>query len=290
MIRVLALAALLTTSAAFSEPLVEKRIVTGKTVIDPASGYIYLYGTGRQGGTFIRVPDADDNESYRNERDAAFEKAIERYGKQLKRWNADVKLAQQMKKAAPEKPVEPTQENFSIGDIERRTAIQFGPDYAYIKDKSIDRFGYAMSVKPGTYIWYGPIVFDIKQGFIGVCYCMGSVKFEVKPGVVTNLGNFLLAAPLAEQQKGAPLLDIRHSGGWNGFKVEVPITSAAVSFDLPGSLSQWPSVTPDFVASGKLNNFYGVMISRLPPVPGILEYQRDKIIDARSGNTVKNGT
>lgn len=132
-------------------------------------------------------------------------------------------------------------------------------------------------------------LFDRKLGYIGLCYCMGSVKFEVKPGVVTNVGNFLLAAPLAEQQKSAPLLDIVHTGGWNGFKIEVPSTSAVVDFAVPKSLERWPVEQATFSANGKFDNIYGVMISRLPPVLGVLAYERDKVIDAKTGAAVASG-
>lgn len=279
MIRQLLFAILMAAFAlpAFASPLDESQVIKGKEKLEPAMGYITLFGTGRQGGTFIRVPDAEDIGAYQTARDEAFAEAIKKHEKQLKRWESDSALARQNKSKPPEKPVEPDRESFSIGDIERRTAVQFGPDFAY--SKANGRFSYAMSVKPGTYIWYGPVIYDPKQGFIGLCYCMGSVKFEVKAGVITNLGNYLFAAPLAEKQKTAPLLDIRHNGGMNGFKVEVPIASSPVSFELPNSLANWPSAKTEFSASGKLNNFYGLMISRLPPVPGILAYERDRIVD-----------
>jgi hypothetical protein len=284
---ILGLVAILPTSA-FAQ-FSEKDVTSGKVGNIDGGAVIFLHGTGRQGGTFIRVPDAEDIAAYRTARKTAFAEAVKRYQKQHKRWESDVKIAKQTKSKLPQEPVEPTDGNFSIGPIEQRTAIHFGPDYAYFKDRVNDRFSYLVSVKPGTYIWYGPIIYDPKQGFIGVCHCMGSVKFEVKAGVVTNLGNFLTAAPLAEKQKGAPFLDIKHSGGWNGFKVELPAASSPVDFTVPASLAKWPSATPQFSASGKLNNFYGVMITRLPPIPDILAYERDQVIDVHSGKNVTAG-
>lgn len=289
----LILAALLGFSAAASaapaDALDENKVVSGKTVLDPATGYILLHGPGRQGGTFIRVPDAEDLEAFRKERAEVFAKVEKKYRKKLASWESEAKIAAGQKKAPPAKPVAPDEATFSIGDIEARTAVQFGPDFAYIKDRANERYSYAMAVKPGTYIWYGPVLFDPKQGFVGLCYCMGSVRFEVKPGVVTNVGNFLTAAPLAEQQKSAPLLDIRHNGGWTGFKVEVPAAAAPVDYGVPASLEKWPVEQAVFAASGKFNNIYGVMISRLPPVPGVLAYERDRVIDAKTGAAVGSG-
>lgn len=282
-------AALSLASAASAEPLDEKDVLSGKAALDSASGYILFHGLGRQGGTFIRIPEAADIEAFRTEREDALAKAQKRYRTKLKNWEYQAEQAAAQGKQTPKKPVEPDAETFSIGAIEARTAVQFGPDFAYIKDKTNDRYSYLMSVKPGTYIWYGPVLFDRKLGYIGLCYCMGSVKFEVKPGVVTNVGNFLLAAPLAEQQKSAPLLDIVHTGGWNGFKIEVPSTSAVVDFAVPKSLERWPVEQATFSANGKFDNIYGVMISRLPPVLGVLAYERDKVIDAKTGAAVASG-
>jgi hypothetical protein len=276
-------------SAAPADALGENKVVSGKTVLDPATGYILLHGPGRQGGTFIRVPDADDLEAFRKERAEAFAKMEKKYRKKLASWESEAKIAAGQKKAPPAKPAAPDEATFSIGDIEARTAVQFGPDFAYIKDRANERYSYAMAVKPGTYIWYGPVLFDPDQGFVGLCYCMGSVRFEVKPGVVTNVGNFLTAAPLAEQQKSAPLLDIRHNGGWTGFKVEVPAAAAPVDYGVPASLEKWPVEQAVFTASGKFNNIYGVMISRLPPVPGVLAYERDQVVDAKTGAAVGSG-
>lgn len=276
-------------SAAPADALDEGKVSSGKTVLDPGAGYILLHGSGRQGGTFIRVPDAEDLEAFRKERGDAFAKAQKRYQKKLAGWESDAKMATAQKKTAPAKPAAPDEASFSIGDIETRTAVQFGPDFAYIKDKANGRYSYLMAVKPGTYIWYGPVLFDPGQGFVGLCYCMGSVRFDVKPGVVTNVGNFLTAAPLAEQQKNAPLLDIRHNGGLSGFKVEVPASSSAVDFAVPSSLGKWPVEQAMFTASGKFNNIYGIMVSRLPPVPGVLAYERDRVIDAKTGAVVGSG-
>jgi hypothetical protein len=292
--RVLILAAALlgfasAATAAPADALDEKKVSSGKTALDPGAGYILLHGSGRQGGTFIRVPDAEDLEAFRKERGDAFVKVQKRYQKKLASWESEAKMATAQKKAAPARPVAPDEASFSIGDIETRTAVQFGPDFAYIKDKANGRYSYLMAVKPGTYIWYGPVLFDPSQGFVGLCYCMGSVRFEVKPGVVTNVGNFLTAAPLAEQQKNAPLPDIRHSGGLSGFKVEVPASSAAVDFAVPPSLEKWPVERAVFTASGKFNNIYGIMVSRLPPVPDVLAYERDRVIDAKTGAVVGSG-
>jgi len=101
---------------------------------------------------------------------------------------------------------------------------------------------------------------------------MGSVAFEVKPGVVTNLGDFL-------------------SLGWASDEV-MRLTAAVppppgriatpASYPVPAALANHTVTPADWRAAGKINNFYGLAISRMPPVEGVLAYERDKVIDLRA--------
>lgn len=275
--------------AANARAIEEKNIVSGKDAIAADKGYIYLFAPGRFAGTFIRQPDAEDIATYRAQRAEAFAKEVERYQKRLKRWESDVAAAKKVNKAPPPKPEEPQEETFAYGAIEQTTTVSFGPDYVFSKDREAGRFAYLTEVKPGRYVWYGPVLFDSGQGYIGVCYCMGSIQFEVQAGVITDLGNYLIAAPRAEDQASAPLLDIQHSGGWNGFKVELPTQSSPFVFGMPQSLERFSTEQPEFSAAGKMNNFCGVMISRLPSIDGILAYRRDAVIDVRTGQELSVG-
>jgi hypothetical protein len=42
-------------------------------------------------------------------------------------------------------------------------------------------------------------------------------------------------------------------------------------------------VRADFSASGKINNFDDIIINRVRPIPGIVGYDRDTVIDLRTG-------
>jgi hypothetical protein len=112
---------------------------------------------------------------------------------------------------------------------------------------------------------------------------MGSVKFEVKPGMVTDLGNFLLAAPRLDQQQSAETNDLRaNPEQFAKYEATRDRQMSEPRYGLPASLSSWPSARAEFSASGKIDNFLGVMVSRLPPIPGVLAYQRDTVVDART--------
>jgi hypothetical protein len=281
----------LAPSAALAEgrPVEEKNIVSGKDKLDPASGYIFLHAAGRTNGLFLRVPDEETRAAYQADWDEAFAKAEKKYPGQLKRWESDVALANKTKNKPPEKPLPPSRETFSVGAIELRDMVSFGPMFVFSKGE--DRFSYLTAVKPGTYIYYGPIYIAPGYPAGGLCYCMGTVRFEVKPGAVTDLGNFLGAAP-----KPAPPYDVSalfwmRENEERAAKGKPPLVAPQqLAFGLPDSLKSWPSAQAEFQASGKLNNYFGITVSRMPPVPGVLDYRRDAVIDARTGAEVPSPT
>lgn len=260
----------------------EKQLVAGKFSFDPASGYIYLHGPYRQWGMFLKLPDQADIDAYKKDWDEAFAKAGAKYRKQRAIWESEKKAAGGGGGTVSTKPVEPTPETFTIGDIETRTAMSFGPQYVFSKDNANNYYSYFMKVKPGTYVYYGPITFDANAGFVGACSCMGSVKFEVKPGIITDTGNFLPAAifqtPLDPTVPGASFTPLSAFLTIGNRKVEV----GKLEWGLPASLKSFPSARADFHAAGKMNNYFGITIARMPAIPGILGYQRDKVIDLKA--------
>ncbi len=279
----LSLASALISGSAAAEQIEEKNLLKGKVKLDQATGYIFLHGSTRQVGMFLKVPSQEDIAEYGKEWEAALAKAKEKHVKQLKRWESDKKLAVQTKSKAPEKPVEPTAENFSIGAIETRNLISFGPEYVFSKDKVVDKYSYMMAVKPGTYIYHGPIFLNPQAGFTGTCYCMGSVQFEVKAGSITDLGNFLTEGPNASDDVKVPTSAILVPNTmWGSTKVEARQGAGIAVFGLPESLKSWPSFQADFRAAGKQDNHFGIMVSRMPPIPGVLSYQRDHVVDEKA--------
>jgi hypothetical protein len=84
-----------------AEPVEEKNLISGKVKRDPARGYIFLHGEGRQLGAFIRVPDKEDITAYEADRQKAYDKEKKRYAARLARWPQDVATATQLKKSLP---------------------------------------------------------------------------------------------------------------------------------------------------------------------------------------------
>jgi hypothetical protein len=265
-------------TAAAARPIEQAQLEKGKEQIAPDTGYIYLTAPGRFAGSFIRVPDAADLEEYRKARAEAFAQVMTKYEKDLERWTKR-KASLRPGEQPPEQPEKPVETAFAFASVEQYFASSFGPTYVFSKDGGGD--AYLEALKPGTYIWYGP-AFLGQQGYLGQCYCMGTVKFAVAPGVITNLGNMLFALPRWEEDRGAPTPQIKENSGLNGFVVDLPQQSGKVDLALPSALAAYPSVVPEFSAVGKINNFYGQMIARIAPIDGVIAYDRDRVIDLKA--------
>lgn len=248
----------------------EKNVLSGKQAIDPAKGYIFIRSAERSLGSFIKQPNAEELAEYEADWRKALDRAKKRYPAKLSNWEGNAAIARRVKEKVPEKPEEPTEENFSIGDIELRLISSFGPQYVY--SKADGSYSYLMQVEPGTYTYHGPVSVLPNGVGAGLCYCMGSVKLEVKPGVITNLGDFLSRAKPDGAQARAEWAQ-QHPGE------AFAIAADSGDHSLPTSLSGYTVVQPQLHAAGKMNNLYGVMIGRMTPVAGVLGYDRDTVID-----------
>lgn len=279
----------LLAAAAKIEPraVEEKDVVSGKTKLDPAKGYIFISGAARQFGMFLRVPDEATRAEWEKDREKAFGKALKSYRSELALWQANAAQLKEHKMKGPDAPVEPTLETFQFDPIDLRDQVGFGPQFVYAKGETVS---YMQAVKPGTYIWYGPVLGGAGVPAGGVCTCMGTVRFEVKAGVVTDLGNWLLAAPEPDEIHRQVIQQANDKRIAAGKKPLPPVERPEIKFGLPASLKDWPSVQAEFHANGKLNNLFGIMISRLLPVPGVLGYHRDTIVDLRTGQEIESPT
>jgi hypothetical protein len=159
----------------------------------------------------------------------------------------------------------------------------------FSKDNVNNYYSYLTKVKPGTYIYYGPIMFDANAGYMGLCYCMGTVKFEVKPGVITDIVNFLVAGTFQTPiNPPPPGVSVTPQGTFLAIgkqRYEV----GKFEWGLPASLKTFPSAQADFHAAGKMNNYFGITIARIPAIPGILGYQRDTVIDLKAAAAPTTG-
>lgn len=272
---------------AHAQAIEEKNLASGKTKLDPAKGYIFVKANMRTQGLFLRVPDDATRAEYQKDWDEAFEKAKKKYQSAIKAWEKDAAIARQTKAKVPEKPVEPTRETFSIGAIELRDMVGYGPMFVFGKTETA--FSYLTAVKPGTYIYYGPLYWAPNMPPAGQCYCMGTVRFEVKAGAITDLGNALQALPKTAPPYSVGTQAMMVMNEERKAKGKDPVwTPPALAYGVPDSLKALPAVQAELHASGKLNNYFGLPIDRMPPIQGILGYRRDTVIDERTGTDLPN--
>jgi hypothetical protein len=268
----------------------EKDVLSGKVKLDPAQGYILVSGPLRQSGLFLRVPDDAARIDWEADRQKAFVKAQKRYQSALAQWQTDLKVAEHTKAKPPERPVEPTIDSFGFEPLELRDQVSFGPMYVYSKG---DPITYLEQVKPGTYIWYGNIFIAPNGTMGGTCLCMGTVRFDVKPGIITDLGNSLNALPHWDDDLDVARLKMRELNSKRAADGKPPVPTLAggeLRYGLPASLRDWPTIQVELHANPKLNNYFGVVVSRMAPIPGILAYHRDTVVDGRTGQELVSPT
>jgi hypothetical protein len=278
MIRATLLAAALAASLVPLGAVSAKDQIGGKdtVVVDPAKSYIF-FRARKSPVRFLREVDAAELAAYKAERAAAYDKAHAKYAKKLAEWRkaeaywrkADSNARAQM--VRPQKPVELTEATFDYPapEADNWLLVKGGTRFSEGEEGS----SYLIAVEPGTYILYGQIT-DTENGPIGTCLCMGSVKFAAPAGQIVDLGE--IEYPRVEAAKADLEGKIRSRPSHR-------LIPAEASSPRPARLAGLPVVPAELRAAGKLPNYFGIEIDRLPAVPGVLAYERDKVIDVKEG-------
>ncbi|MCW3848448.1 hypothetical protein OF829_14500 [Sphingomonas sp. LB-2] len=276
-----AMAALLVPAAASAQVI---RQFTRKDLtiqVDPALSYIFYRTQAQAPMIFIREPDAADRADWRKARDAALEKARRKYRNELHTYESAMWTWNRTPSSAraglvkPVAPVEPTEENVVSPTMEMITMTEGRISPAFFKAKPV--FGFLIAVKPGTYSIYGSVLMT-GNGFGGICLCMGTVKFDAKPGEIVDLGIFATHGVAV----GGPFPRMEPYGH--------PLPTELRPFDgpPPAPLQGLPVHPAVLRAAGKFPNYFGVTIDRIHPMQGVLSYRRDTIIDERTGQPLAN--
>lgn len=148
--------------------------------------------------------------------------------------------------------------------------------------KTPDSRIFVLAVPPGSYFLAAAGYKQLKA--IGTCLCMGTVRFDARAGVITDLG-FLLAS-LEDRSTQIPELAGRTNPPTK-YRTAPAMVAAAIRPPAPGmavppELAGAAIVPADYRAVGKFPNYFRTMISRLTPVPGALDYERDRVIDVKA--------
>lgn len=143
------------------------------------------------------------------------------------------------------------------------------------------------AVKPGTYILGGVSATNWAskdEGVMVASLCMGTVRFEARPGIVTDLGTVLLA--LDNQPTDIPELKNLVSGKENGlsFTNLIAIRPAPASTPPPAALAALQPAPADYRAMPAFPNYPAAALSRLAPLAGVLDYDRNgDVVDVKAG-------
>lgn len=244
---------------------VEGKAVPDKPAVafDPAKAYILVRSESMMPLMLMKDPTQADLDQYAKLRAEAFAEVRESYERKLARWKLEADQAAARKLRKPEKPVEPTEANFELTPINLLTRIDIGPQNRFAK---AGRSTYLHAVTPGSYRVYGQLMFIPNNGFQGTCFCMGSVRFEAKAGEIVDLGT-LEPMPPADGANPAKMERFVRPGG-----------------EIDPRLKDFPIRPAVFRPAGKLPNYFGVTISRVPAIDGVMRYDRDRIVDLTVGN------
>jgi hypothetical protein len=285
---------MLLLAAAGAAPQMINQPVKDKPVAEIASGESYLLVRSAGGLAtsiaFFREADPAERTDYQSRRAEALTKAHAKWVKKHASWKKELASWKQSppgnRGAEPEEPIEPTEDSFDFPAIEEEQMIVVGPFNRFAKDKVNDLSVYVSKVRPGRYHLYGPLMLNPQGGALGTCTCMGSVSFEVAPGQITDAGTMLLnvnaAWQAARDGKGPKVKDDFDlpegvtQVGWDPATDRTPVDPRLGSFKI---------VKADLRPTGPFPNWYKAQVDRLTAVPGILQYDRDRIIDPRKGNS-----
>jgi hypothetical protein len=253
-------------------------------VIDPQKSYIFFRAHMRADVRFI--PELTDVQRADNDarRLAAFARAETRHRQEIEQWQRDVATCQaghaseNWCDAHMRRPADITLEGFAFPPPEMQYFIDVTSGREFSGTGS--DITYLITVRPGVYTLYGQVSYDpVTNSTVGVCVCMGSVKFEAPAGRIVDLGT--IRYPINEAiAAGRPVI-----AGVSGLSSHAIVPPDASS-PLPDRLAGLPVIAAELHAVDKMPNYFGIAISRVAALPGILAYQRDRVIDARTGNPV----
>jgi hypothetical protein len=236
----------------------------------PGLSYIFFRSAERLDVQFVLEATPAQRAEYETNRAQAYAQARSRYERQFARWQREETQCRGNDAAycryRPERPVEVTPETFAYPPIEmvNMVAADRGPQFTRAEGENT----YLMAVRPGTYILYGAIAVA-DNGPVGVCLCMGSVRFDVPEGRIVDLGEIRYSP---DRTREIPRRNMTS-------QFVVPATASSPR---PERLAGLPVVPAELRAAGKMPNFFAVEIDRHPPIDGVLAYDRDRVVDLRT--------
>lgn len=251
-----------------------------QVALDPAKAYV-AFTAGKDGASLmlLRTPTPTDLAAYAKRRADALDDAKRRYARDVKRWEDRVKGngTTYGQKPGP-RPVEPDWSTFAIAPIELGLMVPLGPFNRFAKSEQ--QSVYLHAVPPGEYTLYGPIAQGPQGAMMGTCLCMGSIGFDATSGTITNLGRvhlpFFEARQRPESGTPKPRTEFDLPAGTTTFAVDPALPGATID----PRIGAFPVKAATYRAKGKLPNWMGLAIDRITAIPGVIGYDRDRILAA----------
>lgn len=260
MIRLLTLVALALCAvpAHAREPQGVSYMTEAPTALDPAKAYLLFDSSRAKSGmvnishVFMRVPAQKEVDRFLEAKRAAYQK----------------ELPKLRRKARDDQVPSLEEYQFSWSGAENTFAVDMGESLG----KS-DTF--LIEVPPGTYVLYG---IAVTTRNLATCNCLGTVKFEARAGVITHLGS--LYADKVHKDSPVPYLEdnLGEQMFQYGFILGQALVPADGSTAVPPSLSSLPRVLARYEPVGMFREPGAQSINRLAPIPGVLEYNRGRVV------------
>jgi len=247
-----------------SSPVADKPSVK----LDPAKAYVLVRTEVPVPMMWIKDPSPEDLKTYNEMRAKALAKAKAKYVADARIYPALVKAGSKV-----EKPVEPTEENFQFTPFAALANVVFGPAFRFAK-KDDGASTYLQEITPGTYSLYA---LGLSGNVQSICFCMGSLRFDVAAGEVVDLGR--IGVDTQEGDTGREKVDRQTDDNSVPPSTSFRLTPATADMEVDPRLAAAHIRPAAYRPAGKVPNFLGVIISRLPETPGVVRYERDHIID-----------
>lgn len=144
---------------------------------------------------------------------------------------------------------------------------------------------YLVEAIPGHYVIAGQSHKAFRN--TETCMCMGTVSFDAHAGVITDLG-YILTDRIDKQSPVPEFRDVSGRGAQiNGFGAMLVSTvrPPTAAMPVPAPLASLPRELADLRAVDKFPNRFAIMVNRMTPIPGILDYDGDRVIDLKRDRT-----
>lgn len=257
------------TTFAKSPPDVTQ-LTSAPTALDPDKAYLLFRSSRAKSGMFaienvlLRIPEQAETEAFYAAKKLAFEKALPGLRKKQKDGTEPVIEQFPFEYDGPPNAFATKSSDFLVdGEVERTFLIE---------------------VPEGIYVLYG---IAVGSRAIATCNCLGTVRFRAEKGVITQLGTLYADKvhkpsdiPHLEDNRGASMFQY-------SFILGQALVPATAGTEVPESLQALPRVLARFEPVQPFLEPGAASINRLAPIPGILEYDRGRVIALKKSAPVE---